>query len=449
MATGALDRVFELTPGGPPSPTPFSGEHAEGISPFAVAKAATLATASAHVAAHQLGANRGLTQPVPNINRDHALASFSGFVNLNGEPLPKWAALSGTYPTADGRFVQIHCNFAHHAQGVIDLLGCGEERADVAAAIKGWESDAFETAMVERGMIGAKYRTMAEWDAHPHALATRDLPLLTVERIGDAEPPKLPTPSSRALDGVRVLDCSRVLAGPVAGQTMAAHGADVLRVGAEHLPSIEVGVMGTGFGKRNAFVDLGTNDGKSTFTELVGDANVFVDAYRPGALESKGFGAADVAEMSPGIIVVQVCAFDWVGPWANRRGFDSIIQTTTGLATEAARVTGAPAPVHLPVQALDYATGFLASHGAMRLLAHQQTVGGSWLVRLSLLRTRNWLVDLFSQTPDRALAAVPSPGPWLHTVQSPFGAITAPATMHGRWDRAPSELGSSKPEFLP
>jgi crotonobetainyl-CoA:carnitine CoA-transferase CaiB-like acyl-CoA transferase len=447
VATGALDRIFELTPGGPPSLIPFSGDHAEGISPFAVAKAATLATASAHVAAHQLGADRGLNQPVPKINRDHALASFSGFVNLNGEPLPKWAPLSGTYPTADGRFVQIHCNFAHHAQGVIDLLGCDEERADVAAAIKAWESDAFETAMVERGMIGAKYRTMAEWEAHPHALATRDLPLITVERIGDADPRKLPNPADRALDGVRVLDCSRVLAGPVAGQTMAAHGADVLRIGAQHLPSIDVGVMGTGFGKRNAFVNLATNDGKSTFTDLVSGADVFVDAYRPGALESKGFGAAEVADVSPGVIVVQICAFDWVGPWANRRGFDSIIQTTTGLADEAARVVGSPTPVHLPVQALDYATGFLASHAAMRLLTHQQTEGGSWLARLSLLRTRNWLVDLFTQTAVGALADVPSPGNWLHTVRSPFGAITAPATMHGRWDLVPSKLGSSNPEF--
>lgn len=448
MATGALDQIFGLTPGEQPSVVPFSGVHAEGISPFAVAKAATLATASAHVGAFQLATTRGLRPPVPNIDRDHALASFSGFVRVNGEPLPKWAALSGTYATADDRFVQIHCNFAHHAQGVLDLLGCGSERADVEAAIKTWEADKFEGAMIERGMIGAKYRTLAEWDAHPHAAPTKDLPLITVEQIGDADRRDLGQPNDRAMDGVRVLDCSRVLAGPVAGQTLAAHGADVLRVGAQHLPSIDVGVLGTGFGKRNAYVNLETSDGRTTLANLMSDAHVFVDAYRPGALGSKGFSSHDAARLSPGIIVVQVCAFDWVGPWANRRGFDSIIQTTTGLADEGARVSGSSTPVHLPVQALDYATGFLAAHGAMRMLAHQQDVGGSWLVRLSLLRTRNWLVNLFTRETTGVLLDAPSPEPWLHSVESEFGTITAPATMAGRWDLPPAPLGSSDAGFV-
>lgn len=447
MGTGALDELFKMTPGDAPPETPFTGSHAVGISPFAVAKSATLSCAAAHIAAHQLGSNRGLSQPVPTINRDHALGSFSGSISVNGRPVPKWAPLSGMYETADDRFVQIHCNFAHHAQGVVDLLGCSPGRSDVEAAIKTWQADEFEAALILRGMVGAKYRSLEEWSSHPHALATATLPLMSVERLGAAAPRMGNHPVGRPMDDVRVLDCSRVLAGPVAGQTMAAHGADVLRVGAEHLPSVDSGVMSTGFGKRNTFVNLDTGSGRETFGRLLSEANVFVDAFRPGALQGRGFAAEDAAEVSPGIVVVQLCAFDWTGPWAGRRGFDSIVQTTTGLAVETGSATGSDTPVHLPVQALDYATGYLATHAVFRLLAYQQIVGGSWLIRLSLLRTRNWLVNLFAPAVTGPLIAPPSVEPWLHTVDSEFGRLTAPRTMAGHWDRPPAPLGSSPAQF--
>ncbi len=448
MGTGALDEIFQLTPGFAPPDVPFTGTHAQGISPFAVAKSATLSAASAHVAAHQLGELRGLDAELAPINREHALASFSGFVEIDGQAPPKWAALSGMYSTADDRFVQIHCNFPHHAQGVVDLLGCQPDRSSVEAGIKKWEAEAFEAALIERGMIGAMYRSLNEWAAHPHALATNDLPLMSVTQIGDAPPVPLPIVTDRALDGINVLDASRVLAGPVAGQTMAAHGANVLRVGAAHLPSVDTAVVSTGFGKRNAFVDLQTTAGRSNFSSLMSDANVFVDAFRPGALASKGFPADKAAELKPGIVVVQLCAFDWIGPWAGRRGFDSIVQTTSGLADEGGRVSGADQPVHLPVQVLDYATGFFAAHAASRLLAYQQQNGGSWLVRLSLLRTRNWLSSLYSPvTPNGEFATPPSVEPWLQTVESDFGSVRSVRPMAGRWDLPPAALGTSPASF--
>ena len=448
MKTGALDDIFRLTPGEDPPEVPFSGTHATRISPFAVAKAATLSCASAHVSAYQLGEARGLDQAVPTINREHALASFSGHVEVDGKPVPKWAPLSGMYRTGDGRHVQIHCNFAHHAQGVVDLLGCAHDRAAVEHAIGKWDALEFERALIEKGMIGAVYRSIEEWSDHPHALATNELPLISVEQLGEASPRELEAPVDRALDGVNVVDCSRVLAGPVAGQTLAAHGANVLRVGAEDLPSVDSGVMSTGFGKRNTFVDLRTETGRASFGELLGSASLFVDAFRPGALAAKGFSAQDVADRFPGIVVVQLCAFDWIGPWAGRRGFDSIMQTTTGLAVEGGRIKGSQTPVHLPVQALDYATGFLAAHAAARLLNHQRQVGGSWLVRLSLLRTRNWLVNLYTPEVTAAeLTKTPSVEPWLHTVDSEFGRITAPTTMAGQWDLPPAPLGTSPATF--
>lgn len=454
-----LDRIWSLVPGDdarPPlalTPAPFTLASA-----FAVDTIATVSVAAATLAASALLPGGG-ADLVP-LDGGRALASCTGWLRLDGEPIPVWADLSGLYRCRDGRAVQIHANFPHHAAGVAARLGVPEEREAVAAAIARWDAFELERALIGDGMICAAYRTLGEWAAHPHAAATDGLPLIEVERLGDAVPLAPATTArtaadDRALAGVRVLDCTRVLAGPVCGQTLAAHGADVLRVGAAHLPFIPMGVMTTGFGKRNAYVDLDTADGRSTFGALADEAHVLVDAYRPGSLTARGFGAADLAQRRPGIVVVEICAFDWVGPWAARRGYDSIVQTTTGLAlagADAARAAGADVPdgqpVHLPVQALDYATGFLAAFAAQRLIAHQRQVGGSWRARVSLLRTRNWLASLDGPTPFTP-GPLPDLSPWLHTVDSPFGRIEAPAPVAGRWDLPPAPLGTSPPTWLP
>lgn len=476
-----LDRIWALVPGDgsprPPldlTPAPFTLASA-----FAVDTIASVSVAAATLAASALLPGGGV-DPVP-LDGGGALASCTGWLRRDGEPIPVWADLSGLYRCRDGRPVQIHANFAHHAAGVAARLGVPEDREAVAAAIARWDAFELERALIGDGMICAAYRTLDEWAAHPHAEATAGLPLIEVEQLGDADPlaPASagraaagdgagghagPAPAARersaaddrALAGVRVLDCTRVLAGPVCGQTLAAHGADVLRVGAAHLPFIPMGVMTTGFGKRNAFVDLDTAEGQAAFADLADGAHVLVDAYRPGALGARGFGAADLARRRPGIIVVEICAFDWVGPWAGRRGYDSIVQTTTGLAlagADAARAAGADVPdgqpVHLPVQALDYATGYLAAFAAQRLVAHQRQVGGSWRARVSLLRTRNWLVSLGGPTPFTPATGLPDLSPWLHTVDSPFGRIEAPAPVAGHWDRPPAPLGTSPATWLP
>jgi crotonobetainyl-CoA:carnitine CoA-transferase CaiB-like acyl-CoA transferase len=170
--------------------------------------------------------------------------------------------------------------------------------------------------------------------------------------------------------------------------TLVIHGADVQHVGAVDLPTVDNGVISTGFGKCSAHIDLHTREGKATYTRLLSKADVLIGAFRPGALEGHGFGPAEVARIRPGIAIVQLGSFDWAGPWAGRRDFDSIIQST-GLVL-AASEDGAPK--HLPVQALDHATGYLAAFAALRMLTRRQSAGGSWLVRLSLLRTRNGLV---------------------------------------------------------
>ncbi|MFW2332612.1 CoA transferase [Ilumatobacter sp.] len=380
------------------------------------------------------------------LDLDQVAAFCTTHLDIDGEPVPVWADLSGIYPTADDRHLQIHCNFPHHADGVVDLLGTTHDRAEVAAAIARHDAVELETALVERGMIAAAVRTLDEWNAHPHALATADLPLLDVEQIGAADP----RPGTDWA-GTHVLDCSRVLAGPVAGQLLAGVGANVLRVGAEHLPSVPVGVISTGFGKRNAFVDLRTAEGGTAMETLLGGTDVWIDAFRPGSMAALGFAPDRVAEFRPGVVIVQVSAFDWTGPWAGRRGYDSIVQSTTGIrwagGESATDETGRPDgrdPIGLPVQALDYATGFLAAGVAARLLRHQRQVGGSWLARLSLLRTRNWLVGLGGPSPyvPRPVTVAPHQ---LDETDSEFGRLTAVRPFAGEWHGAPRRLGTSDP----
>ena len=407
-------------------------------------------------AADHLGASRGLATPRRDLDLSHLLTYCTTHVAIDGRPVPAWADLSGVYATRDGRHLQIHCNFPHHADGVVARLGCSPDRDSVATAIARRDAFELESDLVGAGMIGAAVRTLQEWDAHPHAAATRDLPLVSVEQLAEADPIVDPAPASGdlALSGLRVLDCSRVLAGPVAGQMLSSFGADVLRIGADHLPSVPVGVMSTGFGKRNASIDLRTEAGVASMDALLADTDIWIDAYRPGSLEKLGFSADRAAERRPGVVVVQVSAFDWDGPWGGRRGFDSIVQSTTGIRWAGGAVAadgyGAPLdrdPIGLPVQALDYATGFVAAGVAAQLAAHQRRVGGSWLARLSLLRTRNWLVRRGGPEAFR-------PGPveidprWLHEVDSDFGRLTSVRPLAGRIGTSPRHLGTAAPAWI-
>ncbi len=387
-------------------------------------------------------------EPVATIDQSLALASFSTHALVNGEPLPKWASLSGFYRTADERFVQLHCNFPHHAAGAAARLGVEEDRQAFEAAIATWKALDLETALIADGMIGATYRTMDEWSGHPHARATGGLPLVEMAPLAPGDPINTTSPTVELpLSGVRVLDCSRVLAGPVAGQTLANLGADVLRVGADHLPHVETAVIATGTGKRNTSLDLRSPHGRETFVQLLRDADVVLDAFRPGALEQFGFGPVEIAAISPTTSVVQICAFDWVGPWAGRRGFDSIVQSTTGIALAGAEMSGSQTPVHLPVQTLDYATGFFAAAAAIRAIHRRHKFGGSSNARLSLLRTRNWLVGLGGPADFTPGSIVPT-SEQTQTIDSDFGRVELVKPFIGRWQHGPNRLGTSQATWL-
>jgi crotonobetainyl-CoA:carnitine CoA-transferase CaiB-like acyl-CoA transferase len=358
-----------------------------------------------------------------------ALASFRSerYLRIDEGPPPALRdPVMGFYATRDDRWIQLHTNFPHHLEGVLNVLGCANGRAAVAEAIRGWDGAALDQTLADAGLCAALIRTPGEWAALEQAQAVAALPLFEIERIGDApaEPPRR-SDAERPLAGVRVLDLSRIIAGPVAGRALAQHGADVLMINGPHLPNIAPLVIDNGRGKRSARVDLREAAGRDTLQRLARDADVFLQAYRPGALSARGFGPEELARRRPGIVYVSVCAYGHTGPWAGRRGFDSLVQSASGIAFTEREAAGWDEPKHLPCQALDHATGYLAAFGAMAALTRRATEGGSWHVRVSLAQTGRWLQSFGLlaggwQAPDVSIDDVRD---CLATVQSGFGRV--------------------------
>jgi crotonobetainyl-CoA:carnitine CoA-transferase CaiB-like acyl-CoA transferase len=304
-----------------------------------------------------------------------------------------WDKIAGLYRCGDGRWVRLHTNFVHHRDGVLKLLGCDYSREAVQRALDGWHAEKFETAAADAGLAVTMTRSFAEWDAHTQGQAVSRLPVFSIEKIGDAPPQPLRL-GERPLAGVRVLDLTRVIAGPVCGRTLAAHGADVMLVTAAHLPQMMPLVMDNGRGKLSTFIDLRAVHSRDTLATLARGADIFVQGYRPSAVKENGFGPEDVARLRPGIVYVSLCAYGHEGPWASRRGFDSLVQNANGINHAEADAAASPQPKPLPCQAIDHASGYLMAFGAMTALARRATEGGSWHVRVSLAQTGYWIRGL-------------------------------------------------------
>src|SRR5262249_49321621 len=290
-------------------------------------------------------------------------------------------------------FVRCHTNFPHHRDAVCNVLDCKPEREAVQAALMQWKGEDFETAAYAAGGVVALMRSYDEWSALPQARALGELPLLSIEKIGEA-PPKPWPKGDRPLAGLRVLDLSRVIAGPVAGRTFAAHGADVLLVSGPELPAIPWLTIDTGRGKLTTFIELKSEEGRKQLRDLLAEADIFSQGYRPRSLAALGFAPEDAAKVNPGIVYVTLSAYGHAGPWAERRGFDSLVQTVTGFNHAEGLAAGIDGPKELPAQMLDHATGYLMAFGAMMARARQSREGGSWHVRVSLAQTGRWLWSL-------------------------------------------------------
>jgi crotonobetainyl-CoA:carnitine CoA-transferase CaiB-like acyl-CoA transferase len=292
-------------------------------------------------------------------------------------------------------------------------------------------------------------RSAAEWAQHPQAAAVALQPLLEIRRIGRAKPEPLPE-GMRPLSGVRVLDLTRVLAGPTCARTLAEHGADVLKISGAHLPDSGSAEFDTGIGKLQAFLDLRTGEGADALRGLLRGADVFSQSYRPGALAARGFSPDEAAKLRPGIVYVTLSAWGTDGPWRERRGFDSIVQTVSGMTY---RQSGDSKPKLLPVSVIDYVSGYLMAFGAMVALARRVREGGSWLVRVSLASTGKWIVDRGCVEDFAAVRNEPPVSDLLMKTRSPVGEVQhlrpvlrLSETMP-HWSRPPVPLGTHAPEW--
>ncbi|HSV58729.1 MAG TPA: CoA transferase [Variovorax sp.] len=424
-------------------------------SSFAVVTAAQCSIAAAALAACELGHARGTPRQRVSVDIEHAALECTGWFSIDGKEPEMWDPISGLYRCGEGQ-VRIHANFAHHREGALRLLGldpASAQRTDAEHALLQWKALDFESAAAERGLVATALRSFEQWDATPQGQAIAVQPLFTIERIGDAPQLILPplTAQERPLSGIRVLDLTRVLAGPVGGKALAAYGADVMLVNSPHLPNIAA-IADTSRGKLSTHIDLQTEDGRAQLQQLLGSAHVFVQGYRPGGLAKLGFSPGELARMRPGIVAVSLTAYGTQGPWARRRGFDSLVQTAMGfnIAEAEAFASGKPRP--LPMQILDEATGYLMAFGAAAALWRQQREGGSWHVQVSLAQTGQWLRSL-GRLPDGPKAPRPERKPYLEASSSGFGELLAIrhsaqlARTPARWTRPSMPPGSHPPAW--
>jgi crotonobetainyl-CoA:carnitine CoA-transferase CaiB-like acyl-CoA transferase len=425
-------------------------------SSFAVGTVAVTTIAAAALAAAELWRLRtGRQQHVSADMRDAAIEFRSErYLRVDGEPAPEiWDKIAGLYCCGDDRWVRLHTNFPHHRDGLLALLGCDYDRQAVQRALDKWRGEDLETAAAQAGLVVTACRSFAEWDQHDQARAIASLPLFSIEKIGEAPSEPLPE-GDRPLSGIRVLDLTRVIAGPVCGRALAAHGADVLLVTASHLPTTEVFVMDSGRGKLSTSIDLRGSEGRARLAALVRGADMFVQGYRPGAIAGHGFSPEACARIRPGIVCVSLCAYGHAGPWSSRRGFDSLVQTASGLNDAEAAAFDADQPKPLPCQALDHGTGYLMAYAAMTALKRRALEGGSWHVRASLAQTGYWLRRLGRidgvACPDPGFEAVTDR---LEDNASGFGRLTAvrhAAVMSDtppRWARPAVPLGIDPPTW--
>jgi crotonobetainyl-CoA:carnitine CoA-transferase CaiB-like acyl-CoA transferase len=451
----------------------FTGADPVFPTPFPVGEVGAAVIAACALQAARIWRDRtGQSQAVA-VEVDAAAAAMRSGRYLRPDPPPASPRRLGglsTYRTGDGRFIYFQRLFPHHNERLSQVLGVPLEEPALSEAVARWDGAELEEAVNAGGSCAGLVRTRAEWLALPVAAHVAAAPLVDVAaRPGG--PPRPVAAGPRPLSGLRVLDLTRVLAGPTSARTLAEHGADVLRVSVPGLPDNDGMMKDTGHGKRSVELDLKSRAGAQRLRELIASADVFIQGYRPGALAALGFGADEVAELNSSIVTVDISAYGHLGPWRDRRGFDSVVQSASGLAVAnavtanggAADAVSAP-PVFLPANPLDYTTGYLAALGALAALRRRAREGGSHQVRVSLARTGEWLWGLPRLDPAAAAARPPELtaerlNELMMTRETPFGRLRylAPAARltvtPGNWDRPtplpdqddPAWLGSCAP----
>ncbi|WP_235433528.1 CoA transferase [Protofrankia coriariae] len=469
------------------------------VSALAQASVAVVGLAAGELSAARAGAGPQRGEPL-TIDSGAVAAAFTSerHLRLDGQPQIGMDPLSAFLPAVDG-WVRLHGNYPHHRARLRAALGIADTVTDPTAAVRAavatLPATEVEDRVVAHGGVAAAVRDTAGWRRHPQGRALAELPLAGVRRLDDEHAPGAGHPAHERgpvdehglpAAGIRVLDLTRVIAGPIGTRILAFLGADVLRVDSPRLPEIPAQHLDTGPGKRSAFLDLERPADRQAFEELLASADVVVSGYRPGALDRFGLSPRALHErrpgIRPGIVVATLSAWGPTGPWAGRRGFDSIVQAATGIATtEAGDEPDGGRPGVLPAQALDHATGYLTAAAVLRALTLRHRESGSWHVQLSLAQTATWLLARRARTDGKAdgtvgtVAGAATAGgvaggtaaagasadasaigviPWLDTVGSHAGRLTyvlPPLRVDGgprTWSHPPLPLGASPPAWL-
>jgi crotonobetainyl-CoA:carnitine CoA-transferase CaiB-like acyl-CoA transferase len=457
MAQAALSEILAAARFDAPAMAGVRGEDPVLPVRYRIGTAGAASLAALGLAVEELWELRGGVRQRVEVDLRAATVSLRSarYLHVNGKPPPSpWDPLSGFYPVREG-WISIHCNFPNHREAAMGVLGAST-REEGERASREWQGEALEDAIHAAGGCAGFVRSHEQWAGHPQALAVAAQPLIEIEKIGDA--PREPlAAAARPLHGIRVLDLTRVLAGPTCARSLAEHGADVLKISAAHLADSGAMELDTGIGKLSARLDLREPERVAALQALAREADVFSQSYRPGALARRGFAPEDLAKLRPGIVCVTLSAWGASGPWRKRRGFDSIVQAVSGIAQATGGEAGGDKPKLLPVSAIDYVSGYLMAFGATLALARRAREGGSWLVRVALARTGKWIVDLGE--PRRPWTGLPEDLPKAE-LDALMGEMDAPggrirylkpvlqlSQTPPHWTRPPVPLGTHPPTW--
>lgn len=456
-ATTDYLRQFWLAAGGDPALLSQVAITGQGALPsaFAVTEFATAAIGAAGLAMAEFvaaGAGTSGAHAVPAVEVDQRLASFwfgTSLRPIGWSMPPLWDAVAGDYRAADG-WIRLHTNAPHHRDAALAVLGVAADREAVARAVARWRADELEAAVVERNGCAAAMRALDAWRQHPQGQSVAAEPLLHRAAGAGGERPGWRISRQRPLQGLRVLDLTRILAGPVATRFLAGFGADVLRIdppGWEEPGTVPEVVLG----KRCARLDLKSVEGLATLQRLLSQADVLIHGYRADALARLGLDAERRRQLNPTLVDVSLDAYGWSGEWRGRRGFDSLVQMSTGIAEAGMRAKGGDRPVPLPCQALDHGTGYLMAAAAIRGLTERLATGAGSTTRASLARSAQVLVAHGGLLEGGPALAPESEADWSEQVEEtawgPVRRIKPPlriADTPQSWEFPASALGSSE-----
>lgn len=448
---GAFEELMRLR-GGLPGPGELRVEGADPFYPvpYRVGESAAAALAAVGVASNDLWELRTGRRQALRLRVDHAAATLrtvdytrqlgadGGYhpIPISG-PMTHMLQVTQPWRTRDGRWFLPHLNLPGLSRRVLGVLQCEHTVEGVSAAVGRWPAEALEQAIADAQACGGMIRSEAEWLAHPQGQYLAGRPVVEVRKVRDGAPEPLP-PGERPLAGLRVLDLTRILAGPVAGRTLAEHGADVLMVTAEHLPQTPEHIRDTSHGKRSCFLDLRQAGQAAVFRGLAQSADVFIDGYRPGALARLGFGMERLFDERPGLVHLSVSCFGSGGPFRDRAGWEQVAQAVTGICHGYGEALGQERPKLVFAPMSDYLTGYLGALGVMLALKRRATEGGSYQVHVSLCQSA-----MFVQRRGRVAGFEPMPGQLDDAAVAPL-LVEADTGAYGRLRTLGPALGMSE-----